>query len=264
MKKYFFVAKNTWDEVFTYRISFFMWRFRSVLQLITIYFLWFTLIPQKSSFLHYSHQTILTYVLGTQIISTIIFTMRSWQIGDDINNGNLSNYLLRPISFFSYWFARNFGDKALNVLFSVLEITFLIFLLHPPLFFQTNLLILLFFIFSFLIAIFIYTFFDFLLNFVAFWNPESWAPRFIFYATMPFLAGNIFPLDILPKPLFFISQILPFQYMLYFPLKIYLGQMTIQQTIFGISIEIIWYFILLLSIQWVWKKGLLVYTSEGR
>lgn len=264
MKKYYLIARNTWDEVFTYRISFFVWRLRSVLQLITIYFLWFVLIPQKGSFLNYSHETILTYVLGTQIISTIVFTMRSWQIGDDINNGNLSNYLLRPINFFSYWFARNFGDKALNIIFSIIEISILLFLLRPPIFFQTNIPILLAFIFSFLIAIFVHTFFDFLLNFIAFWNPESWAPRFIFYATMPFLAGNVFPLDILPKPLFFISQLLPFQYTLYFPLKIYLGQIALAQIIVGISIEIIWFFTLLLLVQWVWKKGLLAYTSEGR
>jgi len=264
MTKYFLIAKNTWDEIFTYRVSFFVWRIRMILQLVTVYFLWFTLIPQKSIFLQYSHQTILTYVLGTSIIGTLVFTLKSWQIGDEINNGNLSNYLLRPINFFSYWFARNVGDKAISVLFSMIEIALVLLLFHPPVLLQTNFFILLLFILSFVIAVFVYTFFDFLLNFIAFWSPESWAPRFIFYATMPFLAGNMFPLDILPKPLFFISQILPFQYTLYFPLKIYLGQMTVSQTIFGISIEIVWLFILLLSVQWVWKKGLLAYTSEGR
>lgn len=79
-----------------------------------------------------------------------------------------------------------------------------------------------------------------------------------------FLAGAYFPLDILPKPIFAVFQLLPFGYSLYFPLKVYLGQLSLTQIYFGLLISIVWVFGLLLIAQFVWTKGLKVYTAWGK
>lgn len=264
MKKYFLIAKNTWDEIFTYRLNFVVWRVRSVLQLVTMYFLWLALIPEQGKLLVYNQQTMLTYILGTSFISAIVFSSKIWQVGDEINNGDLSNYLIRPVNYFYYWFAKNIGDKAMNITFSMIEISILLLLLHPHLFIQTNPIFIVFTLITISTAIFLHFFIDFLLGFIAFWNPEVWAPRFIFYAIFPFIAGNLFPLDMLPKPLFILFQCLPFSYLLYFPLKIYLGQLTIFQIFSGLTIVILWTVILAWMVYVVWRKGLRLYTAQGR
>ncbi len=33
MKKYYIIARNTWDEMLTYRVSFIMWRVRNIIAL---------------------------------------------------------------------------------------------------------------------------------------------------------------------------------------------------------------------------------------
>lgn len=264
MKKYYQVVKNTWEEIGTYRLNFIIWRVRSVLQILTLYFLWISLIPQKSLLFGYSQQLMLTYILGISLITSFVFSSRTQEIGENINNGDLSVFLLRPINYFLYWFSRDVGDKLMNVLFSVAEISILLYFLHPPLFIQTNIFYLFFAFVAIIISIFSYFFFSCLLGLIGFWSPEIWGPRFIFMVILNFFAGGLFPLDILPKPIFSFLQILPFSYFLYFPLKIYLGQISSLEIYQGFFISIFWIFLLYFILKFVWRKGLKVYSAAGR
>src|SRR5579872_1464276 len=103
IKPYLQVAKNTWNNALTYRINVLMWRFRMVLQLLATYFLWLTVIPQNKIVLGYSQSAMLTYILASAVVSAIVFSSLVGEVGDEINRGNLSNYLLKPINYFSYW-----------------------------------------------------------------------------------------------------------------------------------------------------------------
>lgn len=264
MGKYWVIMRNTWEEMTTYRLSFTMWRIRTVMQLLTMYFLWIAVLPQKNILYGYNQSLLLTYVLGTAIVGTVVLSSRSYEVGDEINKGDLSNYLLRPINYFLYWFARDAGDKAMNVAFAVVELTILFFILRPPFFIQTHPLYLLFFLLSIMVAIVMYFFFNFLMGLIGFWSPEVWAPRYIFITLLYFFAGGLFPLDMLPKQIFSIIQFLPFTYMLYFPVKIYLGQLSITQMSTGLVIGVLWTGIVFLVVRGIWFKGLRLYTAQGR
>lgn len=262
-KKYLLVVKNMWDQSVSYRLNFVMWRFRQVLQLLTIYFLWTAILPPGKLFNEYTQSLMLTYIFGTSLVNSIVLSSRIWEVADEINSGLLSNLLLRPMNYFVYWFAKNLGDKALNIAFSIIEITLLIFILRPPIFLQTNIMFLFFFLISLGLAMFLQFCIDFLLSFIGFWSSETWAPRFIFYMLISFFSGGLFPLDILPKGINIIFQSLPFAYLLYFPLKIYLGQLSLLQIITGLFASFIWGFILFAFMQLVWRRGIKIYTAQG-
>lgn len=264
MHKYFRVFANTWGEMLSYRLNFVMWRFRTVLQLLTMFFLWSTLIPQNGSLFGYSQAQMLTYILGTSLIASMVLATKTMEVGDQINDGTLSNFLIKPISYMKYWFARDLGDKAMNISFSIVELTILILLLHPSLFVQTNPMYLGFAIISCLISMIMYFFFNFLLGLFGFWSNEIWGPRFIFWILINFFAGGLLPLDILPMPIFNVLKFLPFTYLLYFPLKIYLGTLSISVILQGLLVSVVWTFILYFVIQVIWKKGLKLYGAEGR
>ncbi len=255
--------KNTWDEAVTYRLSFSVWRFRNVLQLLTMYFLWYALVPAQKTTFGYSQSLILTYILGTSILSSLILSSRSYDLGDSINKGDLSSYLMRPINFFYYLFAKDIGDKAMNITFSVGELTILFILLRPPFFIQTNPFYLTAFFMSIIAALILFFFCNLLLGFIGFWSPETWAPRFIFGIFINFFAGGLFPLDILPAPLFAVFRLSPLTYLLYFPLKLYLGQLSFPDMLSGFLISYIWIFCMYKIIQLVWMRGLKVYTAQG-
>lgn len=263
MKKYLKVVQNTWDETFTYRLSFVMWRVRTIVQIITLYFLWQVVLPPGESIAGYSQSLMLTYILGTSIISSFIISNRSYAIADEINEGNLSNFLVRPINYFLYWFSKDIGDKAINIVFSVVELTILFIILRPPLFIQTNPSLIFFSFAAAISALFMYFFFNILLGTIGFFSPETWAPRFIFITILSFFSGGLFPLDILPQSVFAVVKLLPFTYLLFFPLKIYLGQITMGDILSGIAISIVWVFLLYIIVNFAWRRGIKIYTAYG-
>lgn len=264
LSKYLLVARNTWDETLAYRLNFVMWRIRVILGILTMYFLWSALLPAGQSIADYTSELMLTYILGTSLINSIVISSRTYEIGDQINSGNLSNFLLRPINYFTYWFSRDLGDKAMNIVFSISELSILFFILKPPIFIQQDLGLITLTLISCMFALVLYFIINLLLGSIGFWSPEVWAPRFIFVTVLTFFSGGLFPLDILPKPLFEALSLLPFTYLLFFPLKIYLGQFDILEIIRGMSFTFIWILMLSQVLRFVWQRGLRVYTAYGR
>ncbi len=263
MHKYFIVIQNTWNEILTYRLSFFMWRVRTVLQFLTVYFLWISLIPSGQTLFGYSNTYILTYVMGTSLMSAIVFSTRTHEIGENINSGNLSGMLIKPISYFGYWFSRDIGDKMMNIVCSIVEVFILFMVFRPPLFLQSDVRFLFYTVLFILLAVILYFIIGVLLGMIGFWSPEVWAPRFIFFILVQFFSGSFFPLDVFPKPLFDAFVLLPFPYLLFFPLKVYLGQVSSLEIMRGITIEIFWIIILSYICLFVWRKGLRIYTAYG-
>lgn len=264
MKKYLRVLGNTWEEMVAYRLNFVMWRVRTVFQLLTMYFLWYALIPKGQTLFGYSQSFMLTYILGTSILSSVILSTKTHEIGENIYKGDLSIYLIRPINYFVYWFSRDIGDKLFNIFFATVELAILFFILKPPIFLQTDSVYLMFTLFATALAVILYFLFGCLLGMIGFWSPEVWAPRFILFILLQFFAGSLFPLDILPKPLYDVFALTPFPYLLYFPLKIYLGQLPFFTIYQGLLIATVWIFIIALFLQYIWRKGLYLYTAVGR
>ncbi|HWY79647.1 MAG TPA: ABC-2 family transporter protein [Candidatus Sulfotelmatobacter sp.] len=263
MNIYFRVAKNTWDEMMTYRFNFMMWRIRNVLQLLTVYYLWVAVTIHNGHIFSYSRSLILTYVLGVSFIGSIVFSTRTQEMGENINNGELSQYLIRPLRYLGYWFARDIGDKFFNISFALAELTIVYLLLRPAIYLQLNGTMLILTVVAVILAVVMNFFIGSLLGLVAFWSPEVWAPRFIFFTLVSFFSGGLFPLDILPVSLQHIFSLLPFGYLQYFPITIYLGKVSSQGILQGFTIAIIWNIFLYFLLLWVWRIGLRMYSSEG-
>lgn len=264
MQQYIQIIKNTWAEMMTYRLNFILWRVRMVLQLLVTYFLWFAIFSGQKELFGYKQSMILTYVLLSNIIRTIVLGTTTMEIGQIINNGVLSNFLIRPINFFKYYIAKDIGDKLLNFGFSLIEITILIVILRPPIFFQSSPMVIVLALIAAALGMVLYFYFSLALGIIGFWSPDIWAPRFLSFVIMEFFAGGLFPLDILPKPLFLVSQSLPFYYFIYFPLKVYLGQLTFMSMVTGFLVGLCWVGAFIYLVGKLWNKGLRVYTAEGR
>ncbi len=256
--------KGTWEEYMAYRLNFILWRVRMVMQLLVTYFLWWAIFSQHQTLFGYSQSMILTYVMLSSIVRTVVLSTTTMEIGELINQGNLSNYLIRPVRFIRYYIARDAADKIINFGFSIVEVTALFLIFRPQIFIQTNPAILGLTIAAAILGMVLYFYFSLIFSFFGFWTPDIWAPRFLSFVIMEFFAGGLFPLDILPKPLFLVSQSLPFFYFIYFPLKVYLGQLNVQSLITGFTVGFAWIFGLAFLTQFLWKKGLRVYTAEGK
>lgn len=264
MKQYLQIIKNTWSEMMMYRLNFVLWRVRWVVQRLVVYFLWLAIFAGRQKIFGYSQSMILTYVLLGNIVGTFVLGTTTMDIGGVINQGDLSNFLIRPMDFFRYYLARDTGDKLLNLIFAVFEIALLVLLLRPPVFIEGNIWYVLLSIAAVGVGSMLYFIFSLLLGFVGFWSADIWSPRFLSMVVMEFFAGGLFPLDILPRPLFAVARSLPFFYFIYFPIKVYLGQLPLTTVVQGLVMGLVWVGALWYIARLVWNRGLRVYTAEGK
>lgn len=262
--KYLTVLRISWEENFVYRTNFILWRVRTVMQFLILYFFWSVVFSGTDELFGYTRASILTYVLGTSLIRSMVLSSRSVDVAGEIHQGILTNFLVKPVSYLSYWFTRDIADKVLNIIFTIFELGILIWLLKPPLILQTDPAILMAFILVTILGLLLYFYLSFLLSITGFWVREVWAPRFLALVFIEFLSGGVFPLDILPAGVFNFLRLLPFTYLIFFPLKVYLGQLTLPEILAGASILVGWIALSVVAVQYVWAKGLKVYEAEGR
>jgi len=243
-----------------------MWRVRNVLQLFLVFFLWDAVFQNRSiEIFGYNKSRILTYVFALLIVKALVLSAKATSVAGEISEGKLSFFLLKPINYFRYWLARDLSSKALNLSFAVFETFILFLILKPPFFLQTNIVSLLSFVVSILLAIFIYFVIVFIVSFIPFWAPEvSWGGHFLVTVVLvEFLSGALFPLDVLPETLQKFLYLTPFPYLIFFPLQIYLGKITGVALFKGMLIGVFWAFILYFVMNKLWRKGLKVYEGHG-
>ncbi len=267
MKKYLSIFKISFAQEFAYRANFIMWRVRNVLQILLVFFLWTTVFtdPQTELF-GYNRDKILTYVFGIFILRALVLSSRAVDIAGEISRGYLTNYLLKPINYIKYWFTRDISSKALNLSFATVEIGILYFFLRPTFFIQTNPLQIFLFLVSVLFAIVMFFGLLVLVNFITFWFPEGgWASQFLIIVIFTeFMSGAVFPIDILPEAIQNVLYALPFPYLLFFPLQVYLGKLSMGMMLQGLLISGIWVVVLIFVMNQAWTKGIKRYSAVGR
>lgn len=265
-KKYLTVFKISFQEEFAYRANFIMWRVRNVLQILLVFFLWDTVFASPGRvILGYTREKILTYVFLTIFVKALVFSARAIDIGSEIAKGDLMNYLLKPVSYFKYWFTRDVSSKVLNFIFAVVEFGLLAIILKPPIFLQTNPVLLFSFIVSVVIAIFIYFCLLLIISTIPFWLPEAaWGGHFLLIVVLEAMSGSLFPIDVLPTTLQKFLYLTPFPYLVFFPIQVYLGNFSTIFILQGFLISTFWAVALWLFLKNLWKKGILAYQAFGR
>jgi len=243
---------TTVKEYAAYRLNFVMWRFRMFLNLLFSFFLWSAVYDSRQVFGSYPKDTMISYILYVSLISTFVMGSRTAEIGYAILNGDVINTLLRPVSFFKMYFARDLADKAMHVTFALIELFVVVILFKATLVTPQNpVLFLLFFVNGVLISYFI----NLLLSFVAFFTAEIWAPRFLLMMLVFFVSGSYFPLNLLPRPLYLGVLATPFPYLFYLPTQMLVGHTDGGLLLYQLVFSYVWVFGLYFIAKAMWNYG---------
>lgn len=263
MQKYLQLFRVTIEQYFVYRLNFFLWRFRVVLNLILIYFLWSAIYLDTQNFLGYSRNMMLTYILLASFLSDFVFSSKIHEIGAEILQGDIINKILKPIPFMSLVITREIADKSVNILFALLEISILILILRPGLAAPHDAFAVVVAFLMLGLGLVVSFFISFSVAMMAFWTAEIWAPRFIYFILVFMLAGNFFPLDILPIAVYKGLLLTPFPYFIFLPIQIYLKGVTLA-VVPQIVIGLVWVGITWYIARYLWNRGMRVYSFYGR
>jgi ABC-2 type transport system permease protein len=253
----------TFQKQLEVRSDFIFERVRSLSVMISLYFLWSALLPHQSGILGYSRESMLTYVLMATLLRAIVLSCASDYLPSEIAKGKLSDVLLRPISHMGYWASQDVAAKTLNLISASIELFIFTHLVNAALYVPRDVATWFLFSLSLLGGMMIYFQMSYLLGVLGFWTAQSWGPRFCFEVVLEFCGGAYFPIDLLPTFLQRFVMFLPFPYLVFYPLKIYLDASK-SVALHCFLMQVIWISIFSFMIHVFWKAGLRKYAAEGR
>jgi ABC-2 type transport system permease protein len=266
IKKSLLVFKLVWIERMIYRANFYLEILSSILASLIVVFLWLAVYRNSTRALigGYSIAEMVTYLLGGALISGFIATTAwSAETSQSIRDGSLSNMLSIPISPYMVWFVRDIGNKAFLLFLCSIGYLLVFFCfksyLVPPVSFKHFLLVLLSIVMGSLLQFSLFQ----AVGLLAFWVENTAGIRFTMRVLMEVAGGAIIPLSFFPQLLNKLFLLFPFHFLIYLPMRTYLGKLTLDQVLVELAKESLWVVGLVALNLTLWKKGLRQYVSMG-
>ena len=260
MKKYLSYLRIYLLETLTYRGDLLLFTLSGVAQPVINIFIWLSISGSATTPL--TKIEFIQYFILVILIGTWTSAWAGQFISADIRLGKISPHLLKPVPFIYHQIANNLGEKIIKTIYLLPFAVFLAqsFNFKIPLTDH-------FHVASFLLAIIISTLLLFIVDvcigFGAFWLDDTTAIFEFFGICMFFFSGKFIPLAIMPKLAQQISEVLPFRYMLSFPIEIFLGKLSEKETLKGLTIQVLWLIVALSIYKLSWSNGLKRYSASG-
>jgi len=267
-RKYLKILRISLVERLAYRADFFLTTFFRFLPLITTFLLWEAIYEgsRKDEIAGFTRDNMIAYLLLVQI-SRMFSSMPglSTGIARDIRDGNLKKYLLQPIDMLWYLLSYRGAHKLAYIATTALPYAVLFFLFRHVFHSFPDALTLLAYFVSLVLAFLIGFFFEACIGIVGFWIMEVTSLMYIINVLNFFVSGQMFPLELLENYPFVIRtlELLPFQYLAYFPAMVFLGKKQGLDLILGLAIEAGWAIALILLSRWLFRLGLRHYSAFG-
>src|SRR5437667_1833978 len=130
MKKYFHVINIGIKNNLTYRFNFLMRTLFGLIRLVAMLYVWRTIYEGKgagSTVGDYSLAQMISYYLLVTVVDALTAVNEDdWQIAGDIKDGNISQFLLKPIDYLWYRLCLFFSGRLTYVAVAIIPLTLFI------------------------------------------------------------------------------------------------------------------------------------------
>jgi len=184
-------------------------------------------------------------------------------IRDDIEKGELAGRLLKPFSYYWQRFHAEIPVRIFQGIVGVIIFFLLIYLYRAQMDFNlsfTNGLLALVII---VLAYFMCFTFKMILAITALWTTEIRGAQELTDILITIFAGYIVPVNLLPGILEKIAYLLPFAYIIYYPIIAVQGKLEIFALLSVIEIQVLWLLALGFGFRFLWGKGIAQYADFG-
>jgi len=183
----------------------------------------------------------------------------AWNIGDEIREGRISSFLVKPVSYFGTNLAKDLG----RVVSSMVMYFPLILLLIVIMGFGVNWQKIPIFIVSACLALMMNFTISYIIGVSTFYFGFVMGLNFTMSNIIWFFSGELVPLDLLPDFWRNIAIYSPFKYISYFPNQIVNGRVSLNNVEMDFTIGFAWLLVLLLLAFATYRRGLKRFEGEG-
>lgn len=267
MSKYWHAINVGIQNTLVYRANFL---FRSVFALIpllaTIY-LWRAVYASKPAGPEVAGYTLAGmtsyYLLITIVDMLTAVTDDDWQIAGDIREGNINQFLLKPIDYLGYRLCLFGAGRLIYTAVAVIPVTLFVLAQSQYLVLPVSASAFGLFAVSVILTGLLQFLMSYTMALLAFWVLEVSTFIFILFAFEYIAGGHLFPLDILPPWLAEALSYTPFPYQLFFPVSVYLGRTTGTDLWRGLLVQTFWVMAFYAMARGMWARGIRKYTAFG-
>lgn len=184
-------------------------------------------------------------------------------IARQIRDGEIKKYLTQPVDMVGFLLLMRLAHKLVYYGIALVPFSLVFYLCRsyfpgwPPAE------VLLAFLSSLILAFLLGFFLEAMIGMIGFWFLEVSSLLFIYMLFSFFFSGHMFPLDMLPQPWKTIVQLIPLQYLAYFPAAVFLGKIQGQDLWIGLAIQAAWVLVFIVACRVAFARGVRRYSAFG-
>jgi ABC-2 type transport system permease protein len=247
-------------ETVAYRAEFIVWILTTTQPLIMLA-LW-TSVAREAPFENFSSSDFVAYYLASLMVRQLTGNWVAWQMNEEMRSGTLAMRLLRPIHpFFAYA-----ASHAAAIPFrSVIAVPIVLVLLASSgaAALTTDPLQLAALVPSLMLAWIITFALLFAIGSLAFWLTQTMAIANGYFGLYNLFSGYLLPLTLLPRPIAWVAQYLPFRSMLSAPVELLTRPQTAHDVAWILGEQLVWAVLTLALALGVWQRGLRRFEAVG-
>lgn len=265
MRRFFKILLLHFQHIPQHRARSFVWFLLSLFNPLLLLMFWMAAIQSDvKTAQHISLSSITSYYFLLTVINSTLMSHVADNVTNDIQKGNLSRYLLRPFSYISFMFCEEIHYRLLQGLYGVLTLGVLTLIFGKFITISSDPLTLILWIFMAIFAFAITFMFNMLIGLLTFWFTEVWSFYQFIEMLIIIFAGFTMPIDLFPDWLFSLSKMLPFAYMIYYPVIALQGSLSYIEMGTIILIQLAWIGFFSVLYQYFWSKGIREFTAVGQ
>lgn len=254
--------RTTFASFVQYRASIFIWMISHVLEPLIYLVVWSVVSrSHEGSVGGISTGQFAAYFIVMMLVNHMTYTWIIYEYEYRIREGTLSFALLRPLHPIHSDIVDNVSSKLITLPFMFVAAALLALLFKPE--FQFSLLAVAAFFPALLLACFARFLVEWTLALAAFWTTRVSAINQGYYVLALFLSGQVAPLSLLPYAAQVAATILPFRWMISFPVEVLLGRLTATEIILGLAAQAAWLGLAAVLLRAVWRAGVRAYSAVG-
>ena len=254
--------KTTIATMFAYRASLLIWMIGQVLEPLVYLIVWSIVSNTNGGSVgNYTTNQFAAYYILLMVVNQVTYTWIMYEFEYRIREGALSFSLLKPVHPIHSDIADNISSKLITTPFIILVAVVLSVLFHPVLSPQPWAIVL--FIPVLFLAFAIRFLLEWTLALSAFWTVRVGAVNQTYFVAMLFLSGQFAPLSLFPLPIRIMAEILPFNWLISYPINLLMGRLTLHEALVGLGAQVIWLVISYFIWRVVWRAGVRAYAAVG-
>ena len=249
---YYEFAKAAFLKILAYRLRYFTGIITYFVNVSVYYFIWRAIYTSNPNVAGYDLAQIVTYVAVGWVIRSFYYNNVDREMATEVLEGKIAMNLIKPVDTQLMYVSQAAGESIFRALMftgPIAVVIFLVYPVRPPASAASAGM----FLISCLFALLIFTLINFMVGTMALQIQSIVGVIRAKYFIVEFTSGLLIPLSFFPDRLQRILLYLPFPYISYTPLQIYLGKEQGWALGRSVGIQALWVFILYFAGRLYWR-----------